>query len=127
MPSGTVYMYRLTEHTRPIRHQDKQLLVLAPSAAMGHEQDHGDGHHLLLFPFLAQGHLIPFLNLARRLESLAQRRGSGQRRLVVTIVSTPRNVAGLRLSVPPGSSIGFAELPFSPSDHGLCSLQEGGV
>ncbi|XP_039781470.1 UDP-glycosyltransferase 92A1-like [Panicum virgatum] len=86
---------------------------------MGHEQDHGDGHHLLLFPFLAQGHLIPFLNLARRLESLAQRRGSGQRRLVVTIVSTPRNVAGLRLSVPPGSSIGFAELPFSPSDHGL--------
>ncbi|XP_039791407.1 UDP-glycosyltransferase 92A1-like isoform X1 [Panicum virgatum] len=85
---------------------------------MGHEQDHGAGH-LLLFPFLAQGHLIPFLNLARRLESQGRRRSSGQRRLVVTIVSTPRNVADLRRAVPAGSSIGFAELPFSPSDHGL--------
>jgi len=93
---------------------------------MGHEQDHGAGH-LLLFPFLAQGHLIPFLNLARRLESQGRRRSSGQRRLVVTIVSTPRNVADLRRAVPAGSSIGFAELPFSPSDHGLCSLQEGSV
>ncbi|KAG0552811.1 hypothetical protein BDA96_01G539700 [Sorghum bicolor] len=91
---------------------------------MGHEQQHrsgrssGDGH-LLLFPFLAQGHLIPFLNLAKRFESLGQRGGSGHRRLDVTIVSTPRNVASLRRSLPAGSSIGFAELPFSPSDHGL--------
>ncbi|PUZ42868.1 hypothetical protein GQ55_9G616500 [Panicum hallii var. hallii] len=88
---------------------------------MGHEQEHGGrgAGHLLLFPFLAQGHLIPFLNLARRLESLGRRGGSGQRRLEVTIVSTPRNVAGLRRAVPAGSSIGFAELPFSPPDHGL--------
>ena len=113
-----IYMYIDSEHIRPIPHQDKQLLVLALSAAMGHEQDHGAGH-LLLFPFLAQGHLIPFLNLARRLESQGRRRSSDQRRLVVTIVSTPRNVADLRRAVPAGSSIGFAELPFSPSDHGL--------
>ncbi|RLN15486.1 hypothetical protein C2845_PM02G37670 [Panicum miliaceum] len=83
---------------------------------MGHEQEHGGrgAGHLLLFPFLAQGHLIPFLNMARR-----RRGGSGQRRLEVTIVSTPRNVAGLRRAVPAGSSIGFAELPFSPPDHVL--------
>ncbi|RCV46574.1 hypothetical protein SETIT_9G542000v2 [Setaria italica] len=88
---------------------------------MGHEQERGGrgAGHLLLFPFLAQGHLIPFLNLAKRLESLGQRGGSGQRRLEVTIVSTPRNVANLQRAVPAGSSIGFAELPFSPSDHGL--------
>jgi hypothetical protein len=88
---------------------------------MGHEQERGGrgAGHLLLFPFLAQGHLIPFLNLAKRLESLGQRGGSEQRRLEVTIVSTPRNVASLRRAVPAGSSIGFAELPFSPSDHGL--------
>ncbi|KAI4995037.1 hypothetical protein ZWY2020_034940 [Hordeum vulgare] len=78
------------------------------------------GRHLLLFPFLAQGHLIPFLNLAKRIESLRP----GQ--LSVTIVSTPRNVAGLRRAVPPGSSIRFAELPFAPSDHGLPPNAESG-
>ncbi|CAL4937616.1 unnamed protein product [Urochloa decumbens] len=86
---------------------------------MGHEQDRGGAGHLLLFPFLAQGHLIPFLNLAKRLESLGQRGGSAQRRLEVTIVSTPRNVAGLRRAVPAGSRISFAELPFPQLDHGL--------
>jgi len=86
---------------------------------MGHEQQERGSGHLLLFPFLAQGHLIPFLNLAKRLESLGQRGGSGHRRLAITIVSTPRNVASLQLALPAGSSIGFAELPFSPSDHGL--------
>ncbi|CAD6202003.1 unnamed protein product [Miscanthus lutarioriparius] len=86
---------------------------------MGHEQQERGSGHLLLFPFLAQGHLIPFLNLAKRLESLGQRGGSGHRRLAITIVSTPRNVASLHRALPAGSSIGFAELPFSPSDHGL--------
>ncbi|WVZ55452.1 hypothetical protein U9M48_006112 [Paspalum notatum var. saurae] len=89
---------------------------------MGHVQERGDhagagAGHLLLFPFLAQGHLIPFLNLAKHLESFGHHH---QRRLQVTIVSTPRNVASLRRTVPAGSRIGFAELPFSPqSDHGL--------
>ncbi|CAD6209541.1 unnamed protein product [Miscanthus lutarioriparius] len=86
---------------------------------MGHEQQERGSGHLLLFPFLAQGHLIPFLNLAKRLESLGQRGGSGHRRLAITVVSTPRNVASLQRALPAGSSIGFAELPFSPSDHGL--------
>ncbi|CAN6321485.1 unnamed protein product [Urochloa humidicola] len=88
---------------------------------MGHEQERGGGGggHLLLFPFLSQGHLIPFLNLAKHLESLVQRGGIGQRRLEVTIISTPRNVAGLRRALPAGSRIRFAELPFPRSDHGL--------
>ncbi|KAF8720335.1 hypothetical protein HU200_023831 [Digitaria exilis] len=94
---------------------EDKLLGLALSAAMGHEQEPGAAAgHLLLFPFLAQDHLTPFLNLAKRLETQAHRR-----RLEVTIVSTPRNVASLRRAVPAGSRIGFAELPFSPSDHGL--------
>ncbi|CAN6308055.1 unnamed protein product [Urochloa humidicola] len=89
---------------------------------MGRKQERGGGGgagHLLLFPFLSQGHLIPFLNLAKHLESHGQRGGSGQRRLEVTIISTPRNVAGLRRAVPAGSRIRFAELPFPRSDHGL--------
>ncbi|TVU48400.1 hypothetical protein EJB05_08036, partial [Eragrostis curvula] len=82
---------------------------------MEQEQERGAGAgHLLLFPFLAQGHIIPFLNLAKRIEGLEE-----PRRPRITIVSTPRNVAGLRRAVPAGSSIGFAELPFCPSDHGL--------
>ncbi|XP_062213845.1 UDP-glycosyltransferase 92A1-like [Phragmites australis] len=92
---------------------------------MDHDQESGAGH-LLLFPFLAQGHLIPFLNLAKRIDSLGQRAGSGGRRsLAITIVSTSRNVASLRRAVPAGSSIGFADLPFSPSDHGLPPDAEG--
>ncbi|XP_066323724.1 UDP-glycosyltransferase 92A1-like [Miscanthus floridulus] len=86
---------------------------------MGPEQQERGSGHLLLFPFLVQGHLIPFLNLAKRLESLGQRGGSGQHRLAITIVSTPRNVVGLRRALPARSSIHFAELPFSPSDRGL--------
>ncbi|XP_062209858.1 UDP-glycosyltransferase 92A1-like [Phragmites australis] len=89
---------------------------------MGHELEHGErgAGHLLLFPFLAQGHLIPFFNLAKRIESLGQRGSRGRRRsLTITIVSTTRNVANLRRAVPAGSSIRFAELRFSPSDHSL--------
>jgi hypothetical protein len=94
-------------------HREKLLV------AMGHEQEHrerrgGGAGHLLLFPFLAQGHTMPFLNLTKRIDSLDR-----PRRPAITIVSTPRNVASLRRAVPAGSSIRFAELPFSPLDHGM--------
>ena len=87
-----------TPHQQAIHGSDKQLVV-----AVGHEQQERGSGHLLLFPFLAQGHLIPFLNLAKRLESLGQRGGSGHRRLAITIVSTPRNVASLK---PPARAAG---------------------
>ncbi|XP_015694554.2 UDP-glycosyltransferase 91C1-like [Oryza brachyantha] len=50
--------------------------------------------HLVVFPWLAFGHMIPFLELSKRLA----RRG-----LAVTFVSTPRNAARLA-AVPPALS-----------------------
>uniref|UniRef100_A0A1D1XGI0 Glycosyltransferase n=1 Tax=Anthurium amnicola TaxID=1678845 RepID=A0A1D1XGI0_9ARAE len=69
--------------------------------------------HIVLMPFLAQGHIIPFLELAK----LIDRRYPG--RFTVTIVSTPLNVRNLRSSLPPHSGILLRELPFHSADHGL--------
>ncbi|KAB1204679.1 Crocetin glucosyltransferase 3 [Morella rubra] len=82
--------------------------------------------HILMLPFLAQGHLIPFLALARQIH----RRSTG---FTITIASTHLNVQYLRsaLSSDPDpdpnpdsnslscSKIHLAELPFCSSDHGL--------
>lgn len=70
-----------------------------------------DRGHLLLFPFMAQGHLIPFLNLAKLIEQ--------RKRFRITIVNTPLNIAKLRSSLPPNSAIHLIQLPFSSSEHGL--------
>eukprot|EP00268_Persea_americana_P011320 TRINITY_DN1479_c0_g1_i2.p1 TRINITY_DN1479_c0_g1~~TRINITY_DN1479_c0_g1_i2.p1 ORF type:complete len:483 (+),score=55.61 TRINITY_DN1479_c0_g1_i2:73-1521(+) len=67
--------------------------------------------HFILFPFMAQGHLIPFLALARLLE---QRTGH-----TITIVNTPLNILTLQSILPPESTIRLASLPFNGPDHGL--------
>ncbi|CAL5031148.1 unnamed protein product [Urochloa decumbens] len=68
--------------------------------------------HVVLFPFLAHGHVPAFLRLADLLR--ARRPG-----LEVTLVSTPRILG--TLSLPPASSppLRLHALPFSPADHGL--------
>ncbi|CAN6249279.1 unnamed protein product [Urochloa humidicola] len=69
--------------------------------------------HVVLFPFLAHGHVPAFLRLADLLR--ARRPG-----LEVTLVSTPRILGSL--SLPPSSSsppLRLHTLPFSPADHGL--------
>ncbi|KAL9234614.1 hypothetical protein vseg_009468 [Gypsophila vaccaria] len=48
----------------------------------------GGQEHIILIPFMAQGHLRPFLHLARRLSS---RRG-----YTITLLTTPLNAAKLR-------------------------------
>nr|CAB3498593.1 unnamed protein product [Digitaria exilis] len=70
--------------------------------------------HVVLFPFPGQGHLAGFLAIARLLVHELPH-------AAVTLVSTPRNVAALRSSLPAesSSSIGFHALPFVPADHGL--------
>jgi len=77
-------------------------------------------HHVVLFPFPAQGHLAGFLALA--LARLLRR--ELQDGVTITIVCTPLTVAALRSSVADadaGSSsiISFHALPFVPADHGL--------
>lgn len=64
--------------------------------------------HVVLFPFLAHGHVPAFLRLAGLLR--ARRPG-----LAVTLVSTPHILASL--SIPP--PIRLHALPFTPADHGL--------
>ncbi|MQL73545.1 hypothetical protein Taro_005897 [Colocasia esculenta] len=75
--------------------------------------------HIVLLPFLAQGHIIPFLALARR---IAQRHPG---RFTLTLVSTPLNVRSLRSSLPPDSGVLLRELPFRGADHGLPPGAEG--
>ncbi|KAJ3682443.1 hypothetical protein LUZ60_015016 [Juncus effusus] len=71
-------------------------------------------NHLVLFPFLAQGHITPFLHLAKRLD---QHNNKNNQNISITLVSTPRNVAKLGSSLPKDSSIHLAELPFSSSNE----------
>ncbi|XP_059668873.1 UDP-glycosyltransferase 92A1-like [Cornus florida] len=66
--------------------------------------------NVVLFPFMAQGHIIPFLALALKIE---------QRGYNITFISTPLNIKKLRSSLPPNSSIRLLEIPFNSSDHGL--------
>ncbi|BAS79491.1 putative UDP-rhamnose:rhamnosyltransferase 1 [Oryza sativa Japonica Group] len=60
--------------------------------------------HVVVFPWLAFGHLLPALELAGRLAS---------RGLRVSFVSTPRNIARLRRPCP---SVEFVELPLPRVD-----------
>ncbi|RDX95609.1 UDP-glycosyltransferase 92A1, partial [Mucuna pruriens] len=66
---------------------------------------------VVLFPFMAQGHIIPFLALALQLEK--------REKYNITLVNTSLNIKKLRSSLPPNSSIALVEIPFTPSDHGL--------
>jgi hypothetical protein len=56
------------------------------------EDDTQEALHIVVFPWLAFGHMIPFLDLSKRLA----RRGHA-----ITFVSMPRNAARLQGSVPP--------------------------
>ncbi|XP_010241748.1 PREDICTED: UDP-glycosyltransferase 92A1-like [Nelumbo nucifera] len=70
--------------------------------------------HVVMLPFMAQGHMIPFLALARQIE---QRTG-----YAITIATTPINAAYLRSTISSSTTpttIRVAELPFCSTDHGL--------
>lgn len=66
---------------------------------------------VVMFPFMAQGHIIPFLALALQIES--------KKSFSITFVNTPLNIRKLRSTLPHNSSIRLLEIPFSSSDHGL--------
>ncbi|BAF15170.1 Os04g0506000 [Oryza sativa Japonica Group] len=78
---------------------------------MAAEGEEARSPHVVLFPFLAHGHIPAFLRLAGHLQTL--RPG-----LAVTLVSTPRLLGSLSLPAtsPP---IRLHALPFAPADHGL--------
>lgn len=66
--------------------------------------------NIVIFPFMAQGHIPPFLALALQLE---------QKGYSITYINTPLNVKKLESSIPPSSSIRLVKIPFNSSDHGL--------
>ncbi|KAL6002208.1 hypothetical protein ACLOJK_037656 [Asimina triloba] len=69
--------------------------------------------HIIMFPYMAQGHMIPLLALAKLLDC--------QTPYTITFISTPLNIKNLKSSLAEDTSINLISLPFSPSDHGLPS------
>ncbi|KAI3678151.1 hypothetical protein L6452_37432 [Arctium lappa] len=73
--------------------------------------------HIIMLPFMAQGHLIPFLELAIQILH-------HHPIFTISIVNTPLNINYLRSAIanrpsPPPSQIHLVSLPFHSSDHHL--------
>ncbi|KAI3750187.1 hypothetical protein L2E82_20816 [Cichorium intybus] len=72
--------------------------------------------HIVMVPLMAQGHLIPFLELANK---IVHRNPI----FTITIVNSPLNINYLRSAIANGPSpphqIHLRSLPFNSSDHGL--------
>ncbi|CAN4089687.1 unnamed protein product [Withania somnifera] len=66
--------------------------------------------HIVLFPFMAQGHIIPFLALASKIT---------QKGYQITFINTPLNIKKLKTSTENNSSIHFLEIPFDSTQYGL--------
>ncbi|KAL9458814.1 hypothetical protein AB3S75_007652 [Citrus x aurantiifolia] len=67
--------------------------------------------NIVMFPLMAQGHIIPFLALALHLENT--------NRFTITFVNTPSNLKKLKSSLPQNSSIHLREIPFDGIAHDL--------
>lgn len=70
--------------------------------------------HIVMVPFMAQGHIIPFLALARQIQQRTT--------FTITIANTPLNIQYLRSalsSTSPHDQIHLAELPFDGTQYGL--------
>nr|AKA44602.1 UGTPg23 [Panax ginseng] len=67
-------------------------------------------NNIVIFPYMAQGHIIPFLSLALQIEKKGYQ---------ITFVNTPLNIKNLKQSLPLNSSIRLLEIPFNSSDHRL--------
>ena len=75
-----------------------------------------DGH-IVMVPFMAHGHLIPFLALTRQIHESTN--------FTITIANTHLNIQDLKSAIssisssPTTNDLNLAELPFSPTQHGL--------
>ncbi|PWA88255.1 UDP-Glycosyltransferase superfamily protein [Artemisia annua] len=69
-----------------------------------------NNNSIVMFPFMAQGHIIPFLALSLQLE---------QKGYKITFINTPLNIAKLHGALPSSSTIRLLEIPFDPTNHNL--------
>ncbi|XP_065866177.1 UDP-glycosyltransferase 92A1 [Euphorbia lathyris] len=71
--------------------------------------------HIIMFPFMAQGHIIPFVALALHIHRTKSYK--------ITFINTPLNIKKLAASFPSDSNsnspIHLREIPFNSADHGL--------
>ncbi|CAB4266566.1 unnamed protein product [Prunus armeniaca] len=65
--------------------------------------------HVVIFPFMAQGHTLPLLDLSKALS---------HRNIKVTIITTPANAKSIGKDTENHPNIGLVEIPF-PIIHGL--------
>uniref|UniRef100_A0A5B7CC57 Glycosyltransferase n=1 Tax=Davidia involucrata TaxID=16924 RepID=A0A5B7CC57_DAVIN len=70
-----------------------------------------DQEHIVMLPFMAQGHIIPFLALARQIQQTTG--------FTITIANTPLNIQHLQSTIAKQSQINLVALPFNSADHGL--------
>ncbi|EXB48394.1 UDP-glycosyltransferase 92A1 [Morus notabilis] len=70
-----------------------------------------NSRNVVLFPFMAQGHIIPFIALANQLQK--------KHNCTITFVTTKLNIPKISSSLPPNSSIHLLTIPFCGSGHGL--------
>lgn len=72
--------------------------------------------HIVMTPFMAHGHLIPFLALARKIQETTSST------FTITIATTPLNIQYLKSAISTtfsDISIHLADLPFNHSQYGL--------
>ncbi|KAL1190751.1 UDP-glycosyltransferase 73C9 [Cardamine amara subsp. amara] len=78
-----------------------------------------DPLHFVLFPFMAQGHMIPMVDIAKLL---------AQRGVIITIVTTPQNAARfknvLSRAIESGLPINMVQVKFPSQEAGLPEGQE---
>ncbi|KAL6502974.1 hypothetical protein OROHE_024142 [Orobanche hederae] len=67
-----------------------------------------ENENIVLFPFMAQGHIIPFLSLALKLEQ--------QTNYAITLINTPLNINRLKQNLPKHSAIRLLEIPFADAE-----------
>ncbi|KAI3917292.1 hypothetical protein MKX01_000069 [Papaver californicum] len=79
---------------------------------MNTQQQQQNAGHIIMFPYMAQGHITRFLALPRFISQ-------GKPNIKITFVSAPLNIRRLQSALTSDNNIYLAELPFSSADHGL--------
>ncbi|XP_048608468.1 UDP-glycosyltransferase 73C12-like [Brassica napus] len=104
----------LTHHTHCSRPNQK--LAVMASEVSHHSYS---SLHFVLFPFMAQGHMIPMVDIAKLL---------AQRGVAITIITTPNNAARfknvLHRAIESGLSINLVHVKFPHQEAGLPEGQE---